>query len=429
MSRERSLWIALVVLLLIPWIWHFGQGLGRSNPVTDTQGNGPSFRRQSIVWTERGEPPPQSIAAPEAAPAPASPATAASPQPPAIAPVPYITPYFPPPERAEFCGERVPLENQEVRERFDREFTVVVYSHAQVYLWLKRMERYFPWIENQLAVNKLPQDLKFLAVAESDLNMKAMSSAGAAGPWQFISGTGQRYGLCQTPGLDQRYDFELATAGAFRYLGDLYRLFDNWTLAAAGYNCGEKRVRDEMTKQKVSSYYHLKLPLETERYVFRILAIKEVLTHPEKYGYYLPKGCGYPPLRVDQVAVNAAVSVQAVAECAGTTYRHIKSLNPALTSDTIPPGSHKIKVPEGTGPDVKARVEAMKSSRPATAAAAPPAMAPAAVRPAPTSHKVKKGETLSEIAEHYRVSSADLRRWNGIKGEQIKVGQVLKINK
>jgi len=426
MISERSCWIAVVVLLLVPWIGHFTRGHGEYLSGGAAQEDGLTFRRQPIDVKEHAEPAPAPAAvAPPAPTAPVPevvPATAA----------PYVVPYFAPPSYAEFCGEPVPLDNQEVRERFDREFTIVVYAHSQVYLWLKRMERYFPWVEHQLAMHKLPDDLKYLAVAESDLNTTAVSSAGAVGPWQFISSTGLRYGLNQSTGLDQRCDFELATSGAFRYLSDLHRLFDNWTLAAAGYNCGEKRVQDEMARQKVGSYYQLKLPLETERYVFRILAIKEVLSRPEKYGYVLPKGGGYPPFRVDHVSVNTTcpVPVQALAESAGTTYRQIKRLNPAFTSDTIPSGSHRIKVPEGKGPDVEARIQALRANRLSAIAPSPPAsVSHKDVSRRIVSHKVARGETLSGIAERYEVSSADLRRWNGIKGDRVKVGQVLKINR
>ncbi len=169
--------------------------------------------------------------------------------------VPYVVPYFAPPDQLALCGEAVPLDVPEVKERLDREFTIVVYSHAQVYLWLKRMQRYFPWLERELARNGLPNDLKYVAVAESDLQISASSPAGAVGPWQFIRSTGANYGLAQSEGIDERRDFEKSTQSAFKYLRDLRELFQNWTLALASYNCGERRVQDEMKKQKVSSYY------------------------------------------------------------------------------------------------------------------------------------------------------------------------------
>jgi membrane-bound lytic murein transglycosylase D len=327
--------------------------------------------------------------------------------------IPYVVPYFAPPEQLELCGEPVPLDVPDVRERLDREFTIVVYSHAQVYLWLKRMQRYFPWIEKEIARNGLPSDLKYVAVAESDLQTSASSPAGAVGPWQFMRSTGANYGLAQSDGIDQRRDFEMSTQSAFRYLRDLRELFQNWTLAVAGYNCGENRVQDEIKRQKVNSYYHLKLPAETERYVFRILAIKEVLSHPEKYGYYLPEGAGYPGIAAERVNVVApcALPVQTVAEFAGITYRDFKNLNPALVSDTLPEGSHTLKVPGEKGKEFSNCFEALKARN----------------QPGTVLHRVGKGETLSGIAAHYGVSTSSLQEWNGLKGDKVRLGQVLKI--
>lgn len=324
-------------------------------------------------------------------------------------------PYFALPDRLDLCGEPVPLQIEDVKERFDREFTIVVYSHAQVYLWLKRKERYFPWLEKQLAMSKLPDDLKYVAVAESDLLLSAASPAGAVGPWQFIASTGSVYGLAQTTQLDERRDFETATSSAFRYLQKLHDQFRNWTLAIAAYNCGENRIENEMKRQKVNSYYSLKLPLETERYIFRILAIKEILNHPERYGYSLPRGAGYSAIRAERVNIKLphSMPIQTVAEIAGMTYREFKTLNPALVSDTVPAGACTLKVPAGKSKEFHSRLESMK----------------AGYKPAVAYHKVSKGDTLSAIASRYNVSKDDLRQWNNLKGDTVRLGQNLKILK
>jgi membrane-bound lytic murein transglycosylase D len=329
--------------------------------------------------------------------------------------VPYVVPYFAPPEQLDLCGETIPLDNQDVKERLDREFTIIVHSHAQVYLWLKRMHRYFPWLEKEIARNGLPDDLKYVAVAESDLQVSVSSPAGAVGPWQFMRGTGANYGLAQSEGIDERRDFELSTQSAFRYLRDLRDLFQNWTLAIAGYNCGEKRVQDEMKRQKVNSYYQLRLPLETERYIFRILAIKEVLSHPEKYGYFLPQGAGYPGVSTERVNVLAPcpLPIQTVAELAGISYRELKNLNPAFVSDSLPEGSHTVKVPAEKGREFDARLQNFKASHP----------------PKALQHKVTKGETLSTIAAHYGVSTSNLKEWNGLQGDKVRLGQMLIVNR
>lgn len=271
--------------------------------------------------------------------------------PPQAAAGPALVPYYPPPNSIDLCGERVPLNDPEVYERFDREFTLVVYNHAQVYLWLKRMERYFPWIEEKLRQDNLPQDLKYVAIAESDLLPNAISPKGAAGPWQFMPSTGSAYGLEQRGSVDKRYDFERSTESAFLYLQDIYRRQKSWSLAMAGYNCGERRVQDEMRSQGVRDYYHLKLPQETERYVFRILAIKAVLGNPGKYGYDLPRECGYQELKLDRLSVTSShpVAIQTIAGAAGISYRQFKTMNPIYRSDDLPAGTHEIKLPAGTG--------------------------------------------------------------------------------
>jgi membrane-bound lytic murein transglycosylase D len=185
---------------------------------------------------------------------------------------PVMANYYPSPGRIEFCGEPAPLERQDVLERFDKEFTLAVYNHAQVYWWLKRKERYFPRIEESLRRLNLPDDLKYVAIAESEPPLNA---------------PGKR------KSVDMRYDFENSPDSAFLYLGDLYRNFKSWFCAIAAYNCGEKRITDESRAQGERDCYQMMLPQETERYVFRILAIKAVLSDPTRYGYELPKGAGY----------------------------------------------------------------------------------------------------------------------------------------
>jgi len=182
---------------------------------------------------------------------------------------PGMVTYYPPPDRMDFCGEHVPLENQEVMERFDKEFTLVVYSHAQVYRWLKRRDGYFQWMEERLRRLNLPEDLKYVALAESEPPLSAADRKRWA---------------------EMRNDFERSPESALQYLGDLHRSFRSWALALAAYCCGEKRIMDESRAQGQSDFYKMMLPPETERYVFKVLAIKAVLSDPTRYGYELPKG-------------------------------------------------------------------------------------------------------------------------------------------
>lgn len=184
----------------------------------------------------------------------------------------FMVTYYPPPSRMDFCGEPVPLDHQGVLERFDKEFTLIVYNHAQVYRWLKRKEGYFPWIEERLRRLNLPEDLKYVAIAESEPLLNAPQ---------------------KRKSVDMRHDFELSPESALQCLGDLYRTFNSWSLAIAAYNCGEKRIMDESRAQGERDCYQMMLPEETERYVFKILAIKAVLSDPTQYGYELPKSAAY----------------------------------------------------------------------------------------------------------------------------------------
>ena len=183
-------------------------------------------------------------------------------------------PYYRVPEKLALCGEAVPLNEPEVREELDREFTVVVWSRAQTTMWLKRAHRYLPEIERKLRAQRLPLDLQYVVLVESDLRPKAKSPAGALGPWQFIGPTAQRFKLKASEAIDERLEFGAATDAALRYLKELRQLFHNWPLALAAYNCGEGRVQKEIAAQGVNNFYHLSLPEETERYVYRILAAK-----------------------------------------------------------------------------------------------------------------------------------------------------------
>ena len=181
--------------------------------------------------------------------------------------------YYPPPDRMDFCGEPVPLEYQGVMERFDKEFTLVVYNHAQVYRWLKRKQSYFPWIEERLRRLNLPEDLKYVAIAESEPPLNALQ---------------------KRKSVDVRYDFEVSPESALQYLGDLYRNFKCWSLAIAAYHYGEKRLMDLSRTQGERDCYQMMLPEETDRFVFRVLAIKAVLGDPIQYGYELPRTAAYP---------------------------------------------------------------------------------------------------------------------------------------
>jgi membrane-bound lytic murein transglycosylase D len=282
----------------------------------------------------------------EPPPAPVPPAAAV------IAPETFHWPYYRLPQKLYLCGEPVPLSEPEVREDLDREFTIVVWSRIQTTMWLKRAHRHFPEIEKKLRAKRLPLDLKYVVLVESDLRPRARSSAGALGPWQFIGPTAQRFQLKANDSVDERLDFGPATDAALSYLTELYQLFRSWPLALAAYNCGEGQVQKALAVQGVQDYYHLSLPEETERYVLRILATKIVMEAPARYGYEIPPEDLYPPLDYDEATftVTQEVPVRRLAEACGSYYKNIKRLNPWIKGASLSPGSYRLKIPKGTAP-------------------------------------------------------------------------------
>ena len=254
------------------------------------------------------------------------------------------------PQEVSLCGERVPLEDRNVWENLDREFLVTLDSEAQVLLWMKRAKRYFPYIEKRLEERGLPDDLKYITITESGLRPYAVSSSGASGIWQFIASTGEKYGMKRNRVIDERFDFFKATEGALTYLKSLYEEFKSWTLAMAAYNAGENRVRKEIDLQKTKDYFYLDLPMETERYVYKIAVAKIILSEPEKYGFHLEKNEFYDLLQVERVPIELTqpLPIIDVARAVGFFYKEIKEMNPQLSEETIPPGTHVLNLPPGT---------------------------------------------------------------------------------
>jgi hypothetical protein len=248
------------------------------------------------------------------------------------------------------CGERIPLEAKGIRENLEREFLLSLGNEAAVLLWIKRARRYFPHIEKTLKAMDLPDDLKYLTITESSLWPYAVSSSAAAGIWQFIPSTGEKYGMRKNKEVDERFDFFEATEGGLAYLKSLYEEFRNWALAMAAYNSGENRVRKEIQLQGVRDYYFLDLPLQTERYVYKIAVAKIILSDPKKYGFHLDEKDLYDPLEADriQLELTQALPVIEIAAALGVYYKDIKELNLHLSGDAVPPGIHYLNLPPGT---------------------------------------------------------------------------------
>ena len=185
---------------------------------------------------------------------------------------------------SEFANEKVPLEDDFVWERFDKELLKNVYWQSNTILYLKRANRYFPIIDSILNANKIPEDFRYLAVIESGLE-NVRSPSGASGIWQIMRSTAREYGIEVNKDIDERYNLEIATQFACDYLNKAFEEFNNWTIAAASYNMGINGMRSNLKKQNVESYYDLNLNSETSRYIFRILAVKTIFENPKKYGF------------------------------------------------------------------------------------------------------------------------------------------------
>lgn len=239
------------------------------------------------------------------------------------------------PNQINFGGENIPLDKFEVRERLDRELLVNSYWQSNSLLMIKRSKRVFEIIEPILAKNGVPDDFKYLAVAESGL-LNVTSPAGAKGVWQFMPSTAKNYGLEVNGEVDERLHLERSTAAACQYLKEAYARFGSWTLAAAAYNRGPAGVERDLGKQLVGDYFDLHLNTETSRYVLRILALKTIFENKTTYGIHLKNEDYYgSPATIN---INVDSSIGNIAEYAlqlGTNYHVLKSLNPWLTSNEL----------------------------------------------------------------------------------------------
>ncbi len=254
------------------------------------------------------------------------------------------------PETMTFCGEEVPLDLFFVRERLERELMVNSYRHSATILQLKRTTRWFPVMEPIMEQYGLPEDFKYLAMIESELT-NAVSPSKAVGFWQFLEETGKVYGLEINKQVDMRYNVEKETVAACKYLKDSYRKFGSWISAAAAFNCGNGRITKTMEEQRVDSYFDMLLPEETQRYVYRILALKLITENPEKYGFTIRDNGWYRPYETKTVTVVQSIpDLVDFAYRQGTNYKMLKYFNPWLrsTSLTVSPGnSYEIKIPTG----------------------------------------------------------------------------------
>ncbi len=306
----------------------------------------------------------------------------------------------------EFCGERVPLETQEVRERLEKEVLLSVWNRPQVILWLKRSSRYLPHIEEMLRESKMPDDLKYVPVVESAFLPHVRSIRGAVGFWQFLAETGRRYGLVINKQIDERRNIFASTRAALQYLKELHSTFGSWTLAVAAYNMGEDGLAAEILEQQSNDYYNLYLPLETQRFLFRILSVKLVLSAPEEFGFELAEEEYYPPMAFEEVRIDSSqdVPIRIVAQAARTRFKVIKDLNQEIRGHYLLSGSHDILIPKGAAEGFHERfrgllndfLEGLRGRI----------------------YVIKKGDSLSSIAEKFDIPLSALIICNRLNAKQ-----------
>jgi len=246
------------------------------------------------------------------------------------------------PDELTFAGEKVPTELYDIKERMDRELLVNTYWQSNGLLLIKRAHKYFPIIEPMLKKYGIPDDFKYLAVAESGLENNS-SSAGAAGFWHFLKSSAKEYGLEVNQNVDERYNLEKATKVAADYLKKSKKRFGTWTLAAAAYNAGNARIARNLKKQQVTDYYDLLLNLETSRYVLRIVALKEVLSYPKKYGFEFEKEDLYTSPTTRTVKVDTVITnIASFAKGFNTNYKELKLHNAWLRENKLNNKSRKL---------------------------------------------------------------------------------------
>ncbi len=241
------------------------------------------------------------------------------------------------PKQVSFAGQVVNLDRADMYERYDRELTSMAYTHGNTLLTLKRANRYFPIMSPILKRYGVPQDLLYLACIESYLNPRAVSPAKAAGLWQFIPVAARQYGLEVNEFVDERYNPVKATEAACKMLKSMKNKFGNWESAAAAYNAGAARISRELDSQGVNTAFDLYLPDETSRYMFRLLAMKEIMENPAKYGFKLKADQLYHNIDCNTVTVSGAVDDWAAwARNHGTNFMTLRDLNPWIRAKSLP---------------------------------------------------------------------------------------------
>jgi len=252
------------------------------------------------------------------------------------------------PEGLNFAGEEIPTHSPEIWERIDKELLKNTYWQSNTMLFFKKANKYFPIIEPILKKNNIPDDFKYLALIESGLD-NVVSPAGAAGFWQILKGTAREHGLEVNSAIDERYNLEKSTEVACTYLNDAYAKFGSWTMAAASYNMGKNGARRRIAEQGTNNYYNLHLNSETGRYVFRIIAVKEIMKNPKRYGFMFRDKDLYSMPNYKTIEVDSTIdNLSDFAISHGINYKLLKQFNPWLRTSSLPDKSRRkyiLKIP------------------------------------------------------------------------------------
>jgi LysM repeat protein len=320
------------------------------------------------------------------------------------------------PDSFTFCGERIPLEITDVRERMEDIYYARTGNDDRIFLQLKRTRKYFPYFEKILKEMEAPDDLKYLSVAESSLRIDAYSNADAAGLWQFIPSTAKLWGLHVDKQIDERFHVEKSTRASIRMLKSLREELGSWSLAAAAYNNGQANIAKVVREQKTNDYFELFLNKETRNYIFHIAVLKEILEHPKKYGYQLTEKDYYPPYDIATQKITVSGPINDLGQWAkdqGTNYKTVKLHNYWIMKNTLPDGNWELILP--------ASLQIKEVKRDSSTVRAD------SVSDFFIIHLVQEGESLTKISKLYGVTQSNIVRWNGLKSDAVFVDSKLRI--
>ena len=301
-----------------------------------------------------------------------------------------------------YCGITIPVQDPQVRERLEKEMLLALWDRPQVILWLKRASRFFPHIERILKEHHLPLDLKYIPLIESGLRPHASSSRSAVGYWQFLKSTGRQYGLRIDSHVDERRNIFKSTQAACKYLKDLNDKLGSYLLAVSAYNMGEYGLKSEIEAQKNNGFFTLYLPLETQRYAFKIIAAKMIFDNRNDYGFQMRPQDLYPEFTFDRVNFKSDLKIPIflIAQAADIPFKTIKDYNPQLRGYFLDRGKQTILIPKGHAKRFKQNFNShYKSWKKEYRSRV---------------HVVKSGESIIGIANKYQMSVSSLLKLNGL---------------